>query len=115
MTDVSAFSNRLVKNFKHYAKWARRQGTEAWRVYDRDVPQFPFAVDVYRDWLHIAEYDTGWQMEDAEYDVWIEAVLAAAASVCQIVPDHVSLKTRRRQKGENQYEKIGELGDDFVV
>jgi 23S rRNA (cytosine1962-C5)-methyltransferase len=115
MTDVSAFSNRLAKNFKHYAKWARRQGTEAWRVYDRDVPQYPFAVDVYGDWLHIAEYDTGWQMEDAEYDVWIEAVLAAAASVCQITPQHVSLKTRRRQKGESQYEKIGELGDDFMV
>lgn len=115
MTDVSAFANRLAKNFKHTAKWARRQGIEAWRVYDKDVPQFPFAVDVYRDWLHIAEYDTGWQMEDAEYEVWIEAVQAAAASVCQIEPSKVALKTRRRQKGESQYEKTGATGDDFTV
>jgi 23S rRNA (cytosine1962-C5)-methyltransferase len=115
MSDISAFSNRLAKNYKHLAKWARRQGVQAWRVYERDVPQFPFAIDVYGDWLHVAEFDTGWQMEDAEYDVWINQVLEAAAQVCQVAPDKIALKTRRRQKGINQYEKTGDSGDDFVV
>mgnify|MGYP001749400807 CR=1 FL=1 len=49
MTDITPFANRMGKNIKHLMKWAKRNGIEAWRIYDRDIPQFPFAVDVYRD------------------------------------------------------------------
>ena len=60
MHDISAFTNRLGKNAKHLLKWARRQQIEAWRLYDRDIPQYPFAVDVYGEHIHLQEYDTGW-------------------------------------------------------
>lgn len=114
--DVSPFRNRLAKNYKHYAKWARRQGLDAWRVYDRDVPQFPLAVDVYGDRVHLQEYDTGWEVSDAEYEAWMVAVISAIAEVCGVAPEQVALKARRRQKGEQQqYEKTGREGEDFVV
>ncbi|KIA79585.1 oxidoreductase [Chromobacterium piscinae] len=115
MQDVSAFANRLAKNYKHYAKWARRQGLDAWRVYDKDVPQFPFAVDIYGGKVHLQEYDTGWEMGDDEYRVWIDAVAAAIEQVTGIPAASVTLKNRRRQKGVSQYEKVGREGDDFVV
>lgn len=113
--DISPFRNRLAKNYKHYAKWARRQGLDAWRVYDRDVPQFPLAVDVYGNRVHLQEYDTGWEVSDAEYEAWMVAVIAAIAEVCGVAPEQVALKARRRQKGEQQYEKTGREGEDFVV
>jgi 23S rRNA (cytosine1962-C5)-methyltransferase len=115
MQDVSAFANRLAKNYKHYAKWARRQGLDAWRVYDKDVPQFPFAVDLYGGKVHLQEYDTGWEMGDDEYRAWIDAVAAAIEQVTGIPAAAVTLKNRRRQKGVSQYEKVGREGDDFVV
>ncbi|XLM21496.1 class I SAM-dependent methyltransferase, partial [Chromobacterium piscinae] len=115
MQDVSAFANRLAKNYKHYAKWARRQGLDAWRVYDKDVPQFPFAVDIYGSRVHLQEYDTGWEMGDDEYRAWIDAVAAAIEQVTGIPAAAVTLKNRRRQKGVSQYEKVGAEGDDFVV
>ncbi|PRP71804.1 SAM-dependent methyltransferase [Chromobacterium amazonense] len=115
MQDVSAFANRLAKNYKHYAKWARRQGLDAWRVYDKDVPQFPFAVDIYGGKVHLQEYDTGWEMGDDEYRAWIDAVAAAIEQVTGIPAAAVTLKNRRRQKGVSQYEKVGREGDDFVV
>jgi 23S rRNA (cytosine1962-C5)-methyltransferase len=115
MSELPAFANRLAKNFKHYAKWARRQGIGAWRAYERDIPQFPFAIDVYGDWLHVAEFDTGWQMEDAEYESWIAEVLQTAGAVCQVAPERIAFKTRRRQRGTSQYEKLGDSGDDFIV
>ncbi|POA99498.1 SAM-dependent methyltransferase [Chromobacterium sinusclupearum] len=115
MQDVSAFANRLAKNYKHYAKWARRQGLDAWRVYDKDVPQFPFAVDIYGGKVHLQEYDTGWEMGDDEYRAWIDAVAAAIELVTGIPAAAVTLKNRRRQKGVSQYEKVGREGDDFVV
>ncbi|AXE30739.1 SAM-dependent methyltransferase [Chromobacterium phragmitis] len=115
MQDVSAFTNRLAKNYKHYAKWARRQGLDAWRVYDKDVPQFPFAVDVYGQRVHLQEYDTGWEMDDDAYRAWIDAVVAAIAQVTGIPAAAVTLKNRRRQKGVSQYEKEGVEGEDFIV
>ncbi len=115
MPDVSAFTNRLQKNYKHLAKWARRQGLDAWRAYDKDVPQFPFAVDLYGDRVHLQEYDTGWEMEDDEYREWIQSVVEGIATVTGIVPERVALKSRRRQKGVSQYEKLGSAGEDFIV
>lgn len=115
MVDVSAFANRLQKNYKHYAKWASRQGLDAWRVYDKDVPQFPLAVDLYGERVHLQEYDTGWAMEDEVYQQWIAAIIAAIAEVTGCAPQAITLKSRRRQKGVSQYEKVGKLGDDFIV
>ncbi|RMC96661.1 SAM-dependent methyltransferase [Aquitalea palustris] len=115
MVDVSAFANRLQKNYKHYAKWASRQGLDAWRVYDKDVPQFPLAVDLYGERVHLQEYDTGWEMEDEVYQQWIAAIMAAIAEVTGRDESAITLKSRRRQKGVNQYEKVGKLGDDFIV
>jgi 23S rRNA (cytosine1962-C5)-methyltransferase len=115
--DVSPFKNRLLKNAKHWQKWAKRMDTEAWRVYDKDVPQFPFAIDIYKDFVHLQEFDTGWEQSDEDYEGWICAVKIAIQSVLNVPLDNISHKTRRRQKGEQQYEK--QLADkkypDFVV
>ena len=115
MVDVSAFANRLAKNYKHYAKWARRNELDAWRVYDRDVPQFPLIIDLYGQRIHLQEYDTGWQIEESEYVAWIAAVQQAISEVTGVPLWNIALKTRRRQKGESQYEKTGREGEDFVV
>ncbi|MDC7717057.1 class I SAM-dependent methyltransferase [Vogesella sp. DC21W] len=115
MVDVSAFAGRLAKNYKHYSKWARRNGLDAWRLYDRDVPQFPLIIDLYGERIHLQEYHTGWQIEDADYQAWIAAVQQAICEVTGVPLWHISLKTRRRQKGESQYEKTGRDGEDFIV
>ena len=115
MTDFSAFANRLGKNIKHYLKWARRQNLEAWRLYDRDIPQFPFAIDVYGEHIHLQEYDTGWLMQPEEYEQWLSGVMEAIAFVTGLAPEQIHLKRRERQKGKEQYEKTGKVGEDFVV
>ena len=37
--------NRLKKNYRHRAKWARRQGLSCFRVYDHDIPEWPLSID----------------------------------------------------------------------
>ncbi len=115
MADVSAFAGRLSKNYKHYAKWAKRSGLEAWRVYDRDVPQFPLIIDIYGERVHLQEYDTGWQIGDDEYADWMQSVQQAISEVTGVPAEKIALKARRRQKGDSQYEKTGREGEDFVV
>ena len=55
MTHINDLINRIGKNLKHQLKWARRHNLEAWRIYDRDIPQYPFAIDVYRDHIHLKQ------------------------------------------------------------
>ena len=111
MTDITPFANRLGKNIKHLMKWAKRNNIEAWRIYDRDIPQFPFAVDVYGDQIHLQEYDTGWLMQPEEYEAWLAEVLEAVAFVTGFAPEQIHLKRRERQKGLQQYEKTGKYLD----
>ena len=115
MSDITAFANRLGKNAKHYLKWARRHNIEAWRLYDRDIPQFPFAIDVYGGQIHLQEYDTGWLMQPEEYETWLSEVLEAVAFITGFAPADIHLKRRERQKGTQQYEKTGKAGEDFIV
>ena len=98
MTDITPFANRLGKNIKHLMKWAKRNNIEAWRIYDRDIPQFPFAVDVYGDQIHLQEYDTGWLMQPEEYEAWLEDVLEAIGFVTGFAPEQIHLKTPRTSK-----------------
>ncbi|WP_416188840.1 class I SAM-dependent methyltransferase [Neisseria sp. CCUG17229] len=115
MTDITPFANRLGKNIKHLMKWAKRNQIEAWRIYDRDIPQFPFAIDVYGDHIHLQEYDTGWLMQPEEYEAWLDDVLEAIGFVTGFAPEQIHLKRRERQKGTQQYEKTGKSGEDFII
>ncbi|MRN39381.1 SAM-dependent methyltransferase [Neisseria sp. N95_16] len=115
MTDITPFANRLGKNIKHLMKWAKRNQIEAWRIYDRDIPQFPFAIDVYGDHIHLQEYDTGWLMQPEEYEAWLNDVLEAIGFVTGFSPEQIHLKRRERQKGTQQYEKTGKSGEDFII
>ena len=96
-------------------KWAKRQNLEAWRIYDRDIPQFPFAIDVYGEHIHLQEYDTGWLMHPDEYQQWLDSVCEAVQFVTGLPPQNIHLKQRARQKGTAQYEKTGQTGENFIV
>ena len=50
------FENRLTKVLKHLRKTARRQGITCFRIYDRDLPEFPLIVELYEDKVYVAEY-----------------------------------------------------------
>ncbi|MBB5018255.1 23S rRNA (cytosine1962-C5)-methyltransferase [Chitinivorax tropicus] len=115
MSDFVVFENRLRKNHKHWSKWARRNGIMAYRLYDRDVPEFPFIVDLYGQRAHLQEVDTGWQLDENDYLQWLASARQSVATVLGLGLEAVSLKQRRRQRGVSQYEMTGNDGEDFVV
>lgn len=105
---IGDFRRRLAKRFKHLSKWARRQGAEAFRVYDRDIPEIPLAIDWYAGWLHAAEYDRPHERTEIEHEVWLDRMIEAAAAELGVPPDRTFLKARRRQRGGEQYQKVDE-------
>ena len=56
-----SLNNRLKKNKKHLGKWAKRNNFDAYRLYDRDIPEYPYIIDIYGDlvvvWLRLEEID----------------------------------------------------------
>jgi 23S rRNA (cytosine1962-C5)-methyltransferase len=115
MTDITIFSNRLQKNFRHWSKWAKRRGISCYRIYDRDVPEFPVALDLYEKRAHLQEFDTGWQIGEEDHARWVEGVRMATSEVLELPLSSIVFKRRRRQRGLAQYEKTGARGDDFIV
>jgi 23S rRNA (guanine2445-N2)-methyltransferase / 23S rRNA (guanine2069-N7)-methyltransferase len=103
---LADFRRRLAKRFKHLAKWARRQGIEAFRIYDRDIPEIPLVIDWYAGWLHAAEYDRPHERTEIEHEVWLDRMLEAAAAELGVPPERTFLKVRRRQRDGGQYEKV---------
>jgi len=103
---IGDFRRRLAKRFKHLGRWARRQGIEAFRVYDRDIPEIPLVIDWYAGWLHAAEYDRPHERTDIEHEVWLDRMIEAAAAELGVPPERTFLKVRRRQRDGGQYEKV---------
>lgn len=108
------FLNRVAKNNKHLKKWARREGIECFRVYDRDIPELPFALDVYGPRAQLQEYSA--PATDARLRrEWRSAMHHAAAQALELPLKQVVLKQRHGQRPEAQYRKLGARGEDFVV
>ncbi|MBQ7158215.1 MAG: class I SAM-dependent methyltransferase [Treponema sp.] len=59
-----------------------------------------------RRYLHLFMYERPFETDEAEEQAWMDAMVHAAAEVLSIEESHVIVKTRKRQKGENQYEKL---------
>ena len=135
MTDLADFQHRLAKNARHLGKWARRGDIHAYRVYDRDIPEFPLIIDRFdvarngvvgddaasdgTTWLQLQEVDTGWQQTEAEHREWLDHLVDVAAATFDVPVERVALKHRARQRvrGEktDQHAATGAGEDDLVV
>ena len=108
-------ANRLRKNLKKFEKWARQEGIECYRLYDADLPEYNVAVDRYADWVVVQEYAPPKTIDAHKARQRLFDIIAATISVLGIAPNKLVLKTRERQKGKNQYQKLGEKGEFLEV
>jgi 23S rRNA (cytosine1962-C5)-methyltransferase len=124
---LEAYLNRVRKNARHWGRWARRRGIQCYRVYDRDIPEYAFALDVYADRAHLQEYaaanasvpPASWLAEDKMHDPTgedrLHAVHGATAQALGFAPARVVLKRRPRRRAGEQHDKTGQAGEEFIV
>ena len=118
--------NRLRKRHDQLRKWAARAGIEAFRLYERDIPEFPLTVDWYAGevvaWLHPRTRDDTPELEEAHRVRCVQEIREGLG----IDEARLFLKTRRRQRrrrdgGEaegdeaGQYERVGQSNAMRVV
>ncbi|HEU5283469.1 MAG TPA: class I SAM-dependent methyltransferase [Burkholderiales bacterium] len=114
MAGLGDFLNRVRKNARHWGRWARRRGVTCYRVYDRDIPEFAFALDVYGERAQLQEYDRR-DAQAAGHEDRLRQVHLTAAEGLDLAPERVALKRRALRRAGEQHEKTGRRGEDFVV
>lgn len=114
--DIGAdFANRLRKNEKKLAKWAKQEGVECYRLYDADLPEYNVAVDRYADYVVVQEYAPPKTVDPNKARQRLFDVISATLAVLELPAHKLILKTRQRQKGKQQYEKLAEKQNSFLV
>jgi 23S rRNA G2069 N7-methylase RlmK/C1962 C5-methylase RlmI len=108
-------ANRLRKRYRHLCKWARRTSCDAFRLYDRDIPEIPLVLDIYAadrkdaaaPFVSGALYKRPYDKPPAEEAAWLAAMRGAVGTALAIPETNIFLKQREHQRGTAQYEKQG--------
>lgn len=109
------FANRLLKNYKHLRSWAQRTNVTCYRVYDADLPEYAYAIDLYQDHAVLQEYAPPSTVDEAKAELRRQDVLRAVPEVLQLPPKQIIVKQRVRQRGTQQYEKLSEQREWMTV
>src|SRR5690606_40677694 len=99
------FTNRLTKTVRRLGAWARRNKVTCYRIYDGDIPEIPLVVDTYEGRIQIGLFAKSSMPEELAKD-WMDTLIGVIVDVLKIEQDNLFLKTRRRQRGLSQYERM---------
>jgi 23S rRNA (guanine2445-N2)-methyltransferase / 23S rRNA (guanine2069-N7)-methyltransferase len=111
----SDFANRLKKNTKTLKGWLKSNQIDCYRLYDADIPEYNVAIDIYSDYLVIQEYAAPKTIDEQKATKRLQEVLYWAPKVLQVPTDKVILKTRAKQTGKNQYQRVDKSKQSITV
>jgi 23S rRNA (guanine2445-N2)-methyltransferase / 23S rRNA (guanine2069-N7)-methyltransferase len=111
------FANRLRKNLQRLAPWAEREQIECFRVYDADMPEYAFAIDLYgRDrHVYVQEYAAPKTVNQESARERRREALAVLPEVLAVPIARVHSRVRKPQRGAEQYEKQARLAERHTV
>lgn len=99
-------ANRLRKRQRHLRKWARRNNITCYRLYERDIPEFPLIVDWYDGeavaWLYERTRDETAEQAHAHRAL----TLSEIGDGLDLRRDQIFVKERQVQRGSAQYERL---------
>ncbi|PCJ50550.1 MAG: bifunctional 23S rRNA (guanine(2069)-N(7))-methyltransferase RlmK/23S rRNA (guanine(2445)-N(2))-methyltransferase RlmL [Gammaproteobacteria bacterium] len=104
--EVEALKNRIEKNIRKITGWAQQLPTDAYRIYDHDIPEFAVAIDRYANNLHVQESAAPASIPEKTAKRHIQQILRILPDATGIPSENIFLKTRQIQKGTNQYNKV---------
>src|SRR5687767_8130130 len=110
------FRNRLQKVSKHLGRQAKRLQVSCYRIYDHDLPEFPFCIELYEDKIYVAEYKRRHSMDEEEHEEWMRNCVAIISSVIGVEPENIFARLRQRKPGRTgQYRKQQDQKQEFIV
>ena len=111
-----SFRNRLQKVSRHLSKQAARQGITCYRIYDHDLPEAPFIIELYEDKLYVSEYKRRHSLDEEAYETWLHECKRIMADVTGVAYENIFLKLRQRKESrQGQYQKLDAVKTEHVV
>jgi 23S rRNA (guanine2445-N2)-methyltransferase / 23S rRNA (guanine2069-N7)-methyltransferase len=112
------FANRLRKNLQRLDSWAERERIDCFRVYDADMPEYAFAVDLYgraARQVYVQEYAPPKTVNQESARERRREVLAVLPEILSVPIAQVHSRVRKPQKGAEQYEKRDSVAERHAV
>lgn len=112
--EMNPIFNRLKKN-KARLKSLSKQ-TEAYRLYDLDMPEFPFIIDRYKNYFVVYERGSN-NVPDKVREESIKSVHESICELFNVTRNQIVFKERKQMKGSNQYTKQANIApiEEFTV
>jgi len=107
--------NRLVKNHLHLQKWAKKNNISCYRVYDADLPEYAYAIDIYNDYAVLQEYTAPASIPVHKAEKRSLEVMQVVPKVLGLAADKLVVKQRKQQKGTEQYQRMAHKQQTMVV
>ena len=107
--------NRLQKNRKQLSKWLAKEDVSCYRLYDADIPEYSAAIDMYGEYVHIQEYQAPKSVDEKKAQSRFNDIVAAVKQNIQPDLDKISIKTRQRNRGKSQYERLETQQNEAIV
>lgn len=107
--------NRLDKNHNHLKKWAKREQISCYRMYDADLPEYAYAIDLYNDHAVLQEYAAPAIIAPQKVAQRSLDMIQVLPKVLNIPPENLVIKERKPQKGSDQYEKLNQTKQTMQV
>jgi 23S rRNA (guanine2445-N2)-methyltransferase / 23S rRNA (guanine2069-N7)-methyltransferase len=107
--------NRLKKNQRRLEPWLKRNGVSCYRLYDADMPEYSVAIDLYEGAIHVQEYAAPATIPEKDARERFAEVKEAVKVFAPKAGRKVFYKERRRQKGDNQYQRMSEEPGESIV
>ena len=111
-------ANRLRKNRRVRRKRLKREEIACYRLYDADLPEYAFALDVYQGeqtWAHVEETAPPSSVDPDKAEARRRDALSVIPTVLEIPIEQVHFKMRRRGRGAASHKTMGNPGETHEV
>lgn len=113
---TSFLANCIRNNYRHIKKWAKKNSTNCFRIYDREIQQFPIAIDFYAGRFCVHYYASLKNGKSPSAILREETFKALKLLFGPAIKESdLYWRIRAREKETRQYEKIQELNHFFSV
>ncbi|OED35321.1 23S rRNA (guanine(2445)-N(2))/(guanine(2069)-N(7))-methyltransferase [Chromatiales bacterium (ex Bugula neritina AB1)] len=109
---LDQFRHRLQKNIRQIKGWLKSAGISNYRLYDADLPDYAFALDVFCDaetsdlYVCMQEYRAPRHIDPRLAQRRIDNAASVVVSVLGCSVENLAIKRREQQRAESQYARL---------
>ncbi|MFN8945849.1 MAG: class I SAM-dependent methyltransferase [Pseudobdellovibrionaceae bacterium] len=107
--------NRILKNLQRLKSWVSQNQIQAYRIYDWDIPEYPFQIDLYGSTCLIHDKSFSDSERDQKH---LQETYLALQQIFDIPETSIIFKKRFQQREKDksqQYEKLNQTNQKIPV